>query len=149
VDCGSTRTRRRRPCPRARLVDALAARRPRRGRTGERDPAEWVAPTEPADSLATGTDHSAAGLALPHVTAGPELPYVSSGRLSLFANGKSFGEETYDLRIAQEGTTLRSSGRFWFKVVLATVQVSFEQTLEADATLRPILYTAAFHAPWA
>ncbi|MCX6094196.1 MAG: hypothetical protein NTY63_05150, partial [Candidatus Bipolaricaulota bacterium] len=58
-----------------------------------------------------------------------------------------FGEETYELRIAEEGTTLTSRGRFWFKVVLATVRVTFEQTLEADSNLRPTLYVAQFHAP--
>jgi hypothetical protein len=75
------------------------------------------------------------------------MPYAAVGRLSLFANGKPFGEETYELRIADEGTTLTSRGRFWFKVVLATVRVAFEQTLEADSNLRPTLYGAQFHAP--
>ncbi len=93
-------------------------------------PAGWVTSAQPADS--------AAELA---------LPYVTAGRLALSANGKAFGEETYDLSIAEDGTTLHSSGRFWFKVVLATVQVSFEQSLEADANLRPVFYTAQFHAP--
>jgi len=82
-----------------------------------------------------------------YATFGPELSYVSSGRLALSANGKSFGEESYELSIAPDGTTLHSHGRFWFKVVLATVQVTFEQTLEADSALRPLLYEAQFRAP--
>lgn len=102
-------------------------------------PAGWVSADVPvASSPVARTDEPAAGLA---------MPYVTTGKLALFANGKPFGEETYELRIAEEGTTLTSRGRFWFKVVLATVQVSFEQTLEADSDLRPILYVAEFHAP--
>jgi hypothetical protein len=118
------------PSPPADLASAVAPKE---------IPAGWVSPDEPAaDSLAARADRSAPGSA---------MPYVTTGRLALFANGKAFGEETYDLRIAEEGTTLHSSGRFWFKVVLATLQVSFEQTLEADSDLRPILYVAQFHAP--
>jgi hypothetical protein len=79
---------------------------------------------------------------------GAILPYVTTGRLALLANGKPFGEEMYELRIAEEGTTLTSGGRFWFKVVLATVQITFEQTLEAERDLHPILYAAQFHAPF-
>ncbi|MEN6369953.1 MAG: hypothetical protein ABFD77_09725 [Thermotogota bacterium] len=102
-------------------------------------PAGWVSSEEPAaDALAPRADELAPGLT---------MPYVTAGRLALFANGKSFGEETYELRIAEEGTTLTSSGRFWFKVVLATVRVTFEQTLQADSKLRPTLYAAQFHAP--
>jgi len=100
-------------------------------------PAEWVAP---GGSLGVAAPES-------EPSAGVGLPYVTSGTLALSANGKLFGEETYELRVAQEGTALRSSGRFWFKVVLATLQVTFEQTLEADSALRPILYAARFDAP--
>lgn len=100
-------------------------------------PAEWVAP---GGSLGVAAPES-------EPSAGVGLPYVTSGTLALSANGKLFGEETYELRVAQEGTALRSSGRFWFKVVLATLQVTFEQTLEADSALRPILYAAQFDAP--
>ncbi len=77
----------------------------------------------------------------------PAEPIVSSGTLALVGDGKPFGEEAYELTITEDRATLQSSGRFWFKVVLATVQVSFEQTFEGDGDLRPILYVAEFHAP--
>ncbi len=102
-------------------------------------PAGWVASEEPAaDPLAARAEEPAPGLA---------MPYATAGTLALLADGKPFGEETYELRIAEEGATLTSRGRFWFKVLLATVRVAFEQTLEADSNLRPTLYAAQFHAP--
>jgi hypothetical protein len=70
-----------------------------------------------------------------------------TGRLTMVSNGRPFGEEAYELTLSGDRTTLRSTGRFWFKVVLATVQVTFEQTFEADGDLRPFSYTAEFNAP--
>ncbi|MDD5265019.1 MAG: hypothetical protein PHU43_09320 [Candidatus Bipolaricaulis sp.] len=102
-------------------------------------PASWVSSEEPAaDPRAARADEPAPGLA---------MPYTTAGTLALFANGKPFGEETYELRIADEGTTLTSSGRFWLKVVLVTARVAFEQTLKADSNLRPTSHVAQFHAP--
>lgn len=74
-------------------------------------------------------------------------PYVSTGKLALLADGKPFGEEVYELTISDDRATLHSSGRFWFKVVLATVHVTFEQTFEGEGDLRPVMYVAEFHAP--
>ena len=102
-------------------------------------PASWLSSdrstVEPPDAQAV------------EVSSGTIAPRATTGRLALLANGRPFGEEAYELRIAEEGVTLTSSGRFWFKVVLATVQVTFEQTLEADGDLRPATYVAEFHAP--
>jgi hypothetical protein len=74
-------------------------------------------------------------------------PRVFTGRLAIVGDGKPFGEEAYELTISGDRTVLRSTGRFWFKVVLATIQVTFEQTFEADGSLRPTLYAADFAAP--
>jgi len=103
-------------------------------------PAGWVSTEEPAAEEVTA-DPTA-------VAPGPAIPYASSGRLALLGNGKPFGEEVYELRIDESGATLVSSGRFWFKVILATVHVTFEQTLEAESDLRPVMYVAQFHAPF-
>ena len=74
-------------------------------------------------------------------------PHVSTGKLALLGGGKPFGEEAYELTITDDRATLYSSGRFWFKVVLATVHVTFVQTFEGDGDLRPVMYIAEFHAP--
>ncbi len=75
------------------------------------------------------------------------VPYVSTGKLALIGDGKPFGEEAYELTITEDRATLYSSGRFWFKVVVATVHVTFEQTFEGEGDLRPVMYVAEFHAP--
>ena len=75
------------------------------------------------------------------------VPYISTGRLALIGDGKTFGEEAYELTITEDRATLHSTGRFWFKVVVATVHVTFEQTFEGAGDLRPVMYVAEFHAP--
>ncbi len=77
----------------------------------------------------------------------PSEPFVSTGSLALIGDGKPFGEEVYELTISEDRATLHSSGRFWFKVVVATVNVTFEQTFEGEGDLRPVMYVAEFHAP--
>jgi len=99
-------------------------------------PSSWVEPGASATVEPDDTDAES-----------PAVPYVSTGRLALVGNGKPFGEEAYELTIAEDRATLYSSGRFWFKVVVATVHVTFEQTFEGDGDLRPVTYTAEFHAP--
>jgi hypothetical protein len=99
-------------------------------------PLSWVDPgtsdnVEPADAEAET----------------PAVPYVSTGKLAMVGDGKPFGEEAYELTISEEQATLTSSGRFWFKVVLATIHVTFEQTFEGEGDLTPVLYVAEFHAP--
>jgi len=77
----------------------------------------------------------------------PPTPFVSIGKLALIGDGKPFGEEVYELTISEDQATLHSSGRFWFKVVVATINVTFEQTLETKGDLSPAMYVAEFHAP--
>jgi len=74
-------------------------------------------------------------------------PFSTSGTLAFVRSGRPFGEESYELEITGNSMTLRSRGRFWFKVVVATISVTFEQTLTADGALRPASYSAVFDAP--
>ncbi len=107
-------------------------------------PLSWVDP----DGLASEPPTAEAGdtsIGAPVETR--PAPYVSTGKLTLIADGKPFGEEVYELTISDDRATLHSSGRFWFKVVLATVHVTFEQTFEGEGDLRPVMYVAEFHAP--
>jgi hypothetical protein len=74
-------------------------------------------------------------------------PFSSNGALVFVSNGRSFGTESYELQISEEGTTLSSAGYFSFKVVLATVRVTYTQSLKTDDELRPTDYTLDFNAP--
>jgi hypothetical protein len=111
-------------------------------------PSSWV---EPGASATVEPDNAGAEpLEVPYASTEaetPTIPHVSTGRLALIGDGKPFGEEAYELTITEDRTTLYSSGRFWFKVAVATVHVTFEQTFEGDGDLRPVTYEAEFHAP--
>jgi hypothetical protein len=74
--------------------------------------------------------------------------WQSTGALALTADGRSFGEETYELNVSVDGAVLESSGRFWFKILLATIDVAFEQRWEGGAGLEPTLYTLHMDAPF-
>jgi hypothetical protein len=110
-------------------------------------PSSWI---EPATG-ANGDPTTSSGDAATGLSTGPSeetpSPYVSTGKLTLIGDGKPFGEEAYELTISEDRATLYSTGRFWFKVVLATVHVTFEQTFEGEGDLRPVMYVAEFHAP--
>jgi len=119
-------------------------------------PAGWLeaevaeAPESAGDRAAESAEIAATDLPaepVPPETNVPPEPVVSTGRLTMVGDGKPFGEEAYELTVSGDRTILHSSGRFWFKVVLATVQLAFEQTYEADGNLRPVLYSAEFDAP--
>jgi hypothetical protein len=102
-------------------------------------PLSWVDPGESASE--SPTDETV------DVSSDPLAPYVSTGKLTLIGGGKPFGEEAYELTISEDRATLYSTGRFWFKVILATIHVTFEQTFEGEGDLRPVMYVAEFHAP--
>ena len=74
--------------------------------------------------------------------------WQSTGALALTADGRSFGEETYELSVSVDGAVLKSSGRFWFKILLATMDVPFQQRWEGGADLEPMLYTLHMDAPF-
>jgi hypothetical protein len=64
-----------------------------------------------------------------------------TGVLAFSADGREFGEESYEIQIDPgQGIHLVSSGTFRFKVVLVTVSVPFSQELRLDATGRPVFY---------
>jgi len=109
-------------------------------------PRSWIDPDEvAADVDEVGPEDAESSPGPP--ADGPATPYVSTGKLTMIGDGKPFGEEAYELTISEDRATLYSTGRFWFKVVLATIQVTFEQTFEGDGDLRPVMYVAEFHAP--
>lgn len=71
----------------------------------------------------------------------PVTETTLSGTLVFAADGKEFGEETYEIRSSpQDGIRLVSSGTFRFKVVLVTIAVPFSQELTLDAAGRPLSY---------
>jgi hypothetical protein len=111
-------------------------------------PQSWVDPTATADapSVAPSEDTAAELSAEPQAVV-PQAAYVSTGKLTLIGDGRPFGEEAYELTISEDRASLHSTGRFWFKVILATVHVTFEQTFEGEGDLRPVMYVAEFHAP--
>jgi len=106
-------------------------------------PLDWLDDEAPSTTASEAPDTEPEA----HGAGAPTGPTVTTGRLAMIGDGKPFGEETYELVLSEDRATLRSSGRFWFKVVVATVQVTFEQTLEGGADLRPLSYVAEFHAP--
>ena len=73
--------------------------------------------------------------------------FASQGTLALIGDDGPFGEEMYEISITEEGSELVSSGRFWFKVVVARIVVSFEQSWIADSALRPVTYNMSFDGP--
>ena len=81
-------------------------------------------------------------------TSSARATWRSTGALALTADGRSFGEEAYELSVSVDGAVLKSSGRFWFKILLATIDVAFEQRWEGGAGLEPTLYTLHMDAPF-
>ncbi len=73
--------------------------------------------------------------------------WTSSGSLALVADGRAFGEETYRIDVTPDGATLSSSGRFWFKVVVATVTIAFRQEWAGTARFEPVGYSLHVDAP--
>ncbi len=99
-------------------------------------PSDWIEPPV----AQTESEESA--------TSSGRATWRSTGALALTADGRSFGEETYELSVSVDGAVLKSSGRFWFKILLATVNVAFEQRWEGGAGLEPTLYTLHLNAPF-
>ena len=119
---------------------------------------EPVAPVEkktvPADWLTETEDEEESG-SLAEVVEDEEeakatksnLSFSSTGSLAFFNDGKPFGTESYQLTISEQGASLSSSGYFQFKVVLATIRVTYTQSLNTDTALRPTDYSLDFKAP--
>jgi len=118
-------------------------------------PAAWLAPTEESAPLAgtepgqTPSMTSESGYPLSEeVVAAPAVREFSTrGSLAFYNDGRSFGEESYSLRIDEDGGALHSTGQFRFRALVATIRIVFEQSLELDAQLVPTTYRAGYDAP--
>ena len=75
------------------------------------------------------------------------VPFSSRGTLALIGDDGPFGEEVYEISITPDSAELVSSGRFWFKVLVARIVIGFEQSLTADSHLRPARYEMTFDGP--
>ena len=92
-------------------------------------PTGWTAEAKPSEPMAGSAAWS------------------STGSLSLSADGRPFGDETYQLDVSPAGVSLSSTGRFWFKVILTTIHIAFQQRWEGAADLRPTTYSLHLDAP--
>ena len=72
---------------------------------------------------------------------------ASSGMLTMASDGKPFGQERFAVRAEGDDVRLTTTGEFFFKVVLVTVRISFEQELVIGRDGRPRSYRLATHAP--
>jgi hypothetical protein len=75
------------------------------------------------------------------------LGFPMTGTLIMEGDGESFGEETYALTLEEDSVVLSASGKFWFKVLIATITIGFDQTLLLDTSLRPQSLDVAFDGP--
>jgi hypothetical protein len=74
-----------------------------------------------------------------------ELPI--SGTLVMVNGGKPFGEESFGLTLEGKTVMLRSNGKFWFKALIATITLTYDQVLQMDSHLRPMSLASTFDAP--
>ena len=109
-------------------------------------PETWLEP-EDEDSLQASASPAQSPSTVVAVPADHRTSFSSSGSLALHADGRPFGEESYELDVTEANTTLVSSGQFQFPAVVTTIRVAFDQRLEADEHLAPARYEAFFDAP--
>lgn len=79
--------------------------------------------------------------------AAPSPYWTMTGSLSLLANGRAFGDEAYQLDVSPEGVRLSSTGRFWFRVVLANVSIAFRQEWAGTVGYEPVSFALHVEAP--
>lgn len=113
-------------------------------------PSDWVSETpsqnrEPDISSSPQPESRADTTNIPAATAA--APFETTGTLAFLSGDKSFGVESYTIISDKTGIRLESNGEFRFKIVLATISVSFEQTLRTDTDKRLTNYTLDFRAP--
>ncbi|MFC2105189.1 hypothetical protein ACFLS0_00275 [Candidatus Bipolaricaulota bacterium] len=109
-------------------------------------PETWLqdVPEDPED-LEPGTDGAA-----PEEEVQPSLDDLGlpiSGTLVMQGDERPFGEETFQLTIEEDRVVLRADGKFWFKALIATITMQFDQVLLLDSNLRPREYSSTFDAP--
>jgi len=106
-------------------------------------PREWTVPKEPSQPpVSTQTPSTSTADAIDR----PEV-FSTTGTLVFYGDGRPFGQEIYEIRIADRGATVVSTGEFRFKALVATIRIAFEQRLEADENLSARRYEAVFDAP--
>jgi len=76
-----------------------------------------------------------------------DLGLPISGTLVILGDDRPFGEETFQLTLEGDHVALRSDGRFWFKALIATITMPFDQVLLLDSGLRPVMLASTFDAP--
>jgi hypothetical protein len=76
-----------------------------------------------------------------------DLGLPISGTLVMQGDERPFGEETFGIAIEEERVVLRSNGKFWFKALIATIAIPFDQVLTMDSELRPLTLSSTFDAP--
>lgn len=76
-----------------------------------------------------------------------EFDLPIEGTLVLIGADKPFGEEKFEVSLEGEQVLLRSSGKFWFKALIATITLKYDQILQMDSLLRPMSLTSTFDAP--
>jgi hypothetical protein len=74
-----------------------------------------------------------------------ELPIA--GTLVMMNGDEPFGEESFDVNLEGEQIMLRSNGKFWFKTLLATITLTYDQVLRLDSQLRPMSLASTFDGP--
>ena len=70
-----------------------------------------------------------------------------SGTLVMQGDERPFGEETFQIAIEEDRVVLRANGKFWFKALIATITIPFDQILMMDSELRPLMLSSTFDAP--
>ncbi len=76
-----------------------------------------------------------------------DLGLPISGTLVMQGDERPFGEETFQLALEGDRVALHSDGRFWFKALITTIAVAFDQVLVLDSGLRPLMLSSIFDAP--
>ena len=76
-----------------------------------------------------------------------DLGLPISGTLVMQGDERPFGEETFQIAIEENRVVLRANGKFWFKALIATITITFDQILMLDSDLRPLTLSSTFDAP--
>jgi hypothetical protein len=103
----------------------------------EASPPARIASTSPQTQSLVATDQPP-----------PSEPLALTGRLAFYGGDRPFGEERYEIRTDEDGVTLTSTGEFRFRALVATLRVSFDQSLATDGEFMPRDYRADFDAPF-
>ncbi|MCK5246791.1 hypothetical protein KAR02_07820 [Candidatus Bipolaricaulota bacterium] len=76
-----------------------------------------------------------------------DLALPISGTLVMQGDERPFGEETFQIAIEEDRVVLRTNGKFWFKALIATITIPFDQILQLDSELHPLMLSSTFDAP--